>query len=137
MASQHLWPAGGIIATLLSPFAPAMVDRLVGRVRRIPLVGRIFSFLFPEEEGPHPTQRDVVPQVSLDAESIRLLGDALRGAVQEEVLLAVNRSQLTTEVLEVKEMFRRFFDAERRRQEDALAHTGDTYTVTSTITRVR
>lgn len=94
MFSQHLWPASGIIARLSSPFMPTMLARLVPQARRLRFVGPVIAYLFPEEEGPRPNQRDGVPEVRIDAESIGLLCVALRDAVQEGLRAADYNSML-------------------------------------------
>jgi hypothetical protein len=111
MASAHLWPAGGIVATLLSPFGPAMVDRLVSRLRHMRLVGRVFRFLIPEEQGPQSTQRDEAPEVGLNAVSILLLRDALRDVVQEGLRAAVDSSELTAEIRRQNTLLQQLVDA--------------------------
>lgn len=87
MSYTHLWLAGSIIATLASPFGPAMGARLVNWARHKRLVGPIVCWLFlweqPVGEGTYPDQRDAEPQVSLDADSVDRIRDALHGVVQK------------------------------------------------------
>ncbi|KAJ4524683.1 hypothetical protein HRR78_004805 [Exophiala dermatitidis] len=81
MASTHLWPAGGIIATLFSPFGPAMGARLVRWVRWI------FG-----DEGTPPGQREVVPEGGQETEGriAQLTEDVSRQRVQIQHLTAEN-----------------------------------------------
>ncbi len=137
MSSQHLWPADGIIATLLSPFGPAMGTRLVNWARHFRLVGPVLCYLFPEEEGPRPNQRDGEPQVGLDAESIVLLRGALRDAVQEGLKAAGIDQALTAEIRRQNALLQQLVDVTERMRNEANDRHADTYTVTSTITRAR
>ncbi|RDW69658.1 hypothetical protein BP6252_08678 [Coleophoma cylindrospora] len=137
MSSKNLWPAGGIIATLLSPFIPAMGTRLVHRARRVRFVGPLLHYFFPEEEGTHPNQRDGKPQVGLDAESIVLLCGALRDAVQEGLEAVGVDSELTAEIRRQNTLLQQLVDVLEGMREDATSRHVDTYTVTSTITRAR
>ena len=135
MSSQHLWPAGRIIATLFSPFGPAMGARLVNWARHSRLVGPVPRYLFPEEEGPRPKQRDGDPQVGLDAESIVLLRGALLDAVQGGLRAAGIDSELTAEIRRQNALLQQLVDALQGMREGATNRHVDTYTVTSTITR--
>jgi hypothetical protein len=60
-----------------------MGTRLVNWARHKRLVAPIVCWLFPVDEGTHPNQRDVEPQVSLKADSIDRMRDALLDAVRE------------------------------------------------------
>ena len=135
MSSQHLWPAGGIIATLFSPFIPAMGARLVNWTRRNRFVAPVIHYFFPEEEGPHPNQRDGEPQVGLDAVTIVLLRGALQDAVQEGLQAAGIDSQLTADIRRQNALLQQLVDALEGMQEEATNRHVNTYTVTSTITR--
>lgn len=59
--SSHIWSAGGILATLLSPLVPLVM----GRARHLWGVGRIVRWVLPEEEGAQPDQEAVVTQVDM------------------------------------------------------------------------
>lgn len=73
MLLENLWPAGGIIATLLSPFGPAMGGRLVRWARDTRLLGPGVRWLFPAD-----------PQVSPSPPPpLEVRGDALGAAVLE------------------------------------------------------
>ena len=134
--SAHLWPAGAIFATLLSPFGPAMGARLVNRVRHTRLVGPAARWLFPAELGIIPDQRGVVPEVGLDADAITRICVALRGAVQEGRQAAGGEpDHLTEELRRQNALLQQLaVDVEGLLQE-VRASRADTYTVTSTITR--
>lgn len=136
MSSQHLWPAGGIIARLLSPLVLAMVTRLVTRVRHSRLVGPVLNHFFPEEEGPHPDQRDEVPQVSINADSIDRLRAALRDTVQEgREADGSHLDRLITELRQQNDSLQQLVLAVEGMREEARARHANTYTVTSTITQ--
>lgn len=134
MSSQHLWPAGGIIATLFSPFVPAVATRLVNWARRSRLVGPVIRYIFPEEEGPRPSQRDGEPQVGLNAESVVLLRGALRDAVQEGLEAAGIDLGLTNERRRQNTLLQQLVDVTEGMRDDATNRHAATYTVTSTTT---
>jgi hypothetical protein len=135
MTSTHLWPAGSILATLASPFGPAMGTRLVNWARHIRLVGPIVRWIFPVDEGSHPDQRDMEPQVSLNADSINRMRDALRDAVQGGLMPDGIDPELTAELRRQNDLLQQLVDGVRRTLEDVNDLRADTYTVTSTITR--
>ena len=135
MTSTHLWPAGSILATLAFPFVPAMAARLVNWARHQQLVGPIVRWIFPVDVGTHPNQRDVEPQVSLNADSIDRMRDALRDAVQEGSRAAGIGPELTEELQRQNALLQQLVDGVERTLEEVRDLRADTYTVTSTITR--
>jgi hypothetical protein len=135
MTSTHLWPAGSILATLALPLVPAMGARLVNWARHARLVGPIVHWLFPVDQGAHPSQRDVEPKVSLDADSVDRMRDALRDAVQEGLRAAGIDSQLTEGLDRQNALLQQLVDGVERTLEEARDLRADTYTVTSTIAR--
>jgi len=136
MSSEYLWPAGGIIATLISPFAPAMGTRLVNWARHRRLVGPIIRYLFPEEEGPHPNQRDGVPQVGLDADSLARLSDALRDAQQGGPQAdGDDQISILTELQSINRTLQQLLVATEGMRDEVSRLNAGTYTITSTITQ--
>lgn len=135
MTSTNLWPAAGIIATLTSPFGPAMGARLVNWARHRRLVGPIIGWLFPAEEGTHPNQRDVAPQVSLNADFFDRMRDALRDAVQEGRQAAgVENQNLIAEVRLLRALLQQLVRDNEQILTELRNLQATTYTVTSTIT---
>ena len=135
MSLQNLWSAGGIIATLFSPFGPAMGTRFVNSARHTRFFGPVLDYFFPEEEGPHPIQRDGEPQVGLNADSTVLLCDALRDAVQGGLEAAGFNSDLIGEIRKQNALLQQLVDAVEGMREDATNRHADTYIATSTIAR--
>ena len=121
MTSTDLWPAGSILATLASPFGPAMGARLVNWARHKRLVGPIVCWLFPVDVGTHPNQRDVEPQVSLNADSIVRMRDALRGAVEEGLRADGMVPQLIAEVRRQNALLQQLVDGVERTLEEVRA----------------
>lgn len=72
------WPAGGIAATLLSPFGPAIGTRVVGWARGLPIVGPVVCWVFPTDQSDPATER---LEAALDRETERL--DSLEQLVGE------------------------------------------------------
>ncbi|KAF7506592.1 hypothetical protein GJ744_011629 [Endocarpon pusillum] len=136
-SSQHLWLAGSIFATRISPFGPAMGARLVNWARHKQLVGPIICWLFPAELGTHPVQRDAKSQVGLNADILDQTRDALQDAVQEGLQAHGIRKEpdLLAELRNQTALLQRLVTG----VEDLLTETrelrADTYTVTGTITR--
>jgi hypothetical protein len=135
MTSTHLLPAGSILATLASPFVPVMCARLVNWARNKQLVGPIVCWLFPVDVGTHPNQRDVEPQVSLNADFIGRMRDALRDAVQEGSRAAGVDPEPIAELQRQNTLLQQLVDGVERTLEEVRDLRADTYTVTSTITR--
>jgi hypothetical protein len=135
MTSTHLWPAGSVLATLASPFVPVMGARLVNWARHKQLIGPIVCWLFPVEVGTHPNQRDVEPQVSLNADFIDRMRDVLHDGVQEGSRAAGVGPELTGEVRRQNTLLQQLVDGVERTLEEVRDLRADTYTVTSTITR--
>lgn len=50
MSPKDLTPAGGIIATLISPFLPPMVVRVLGLAREVRFLRRIVDFILGTQE---------------------------------------------------------------------------------------
>ncbi|KAI9875974.1 MAG: hypothetical protein M1823_007366, partial [Watsoniomyces obsoletus] len=105
-----------------------MGGRLVNWARQRRLVGPIFSWLFPVNEGTHPNQRDVEPQVSLNADSIDRTRDALRNAVQEGLRAAGTDLRLTAELQRQNELLQQLVDGVERMLEEVRDLRADTYT---------
>ncbi|RVX72649.1 hypothetical protein B0A52_04047 [Exophiala mesophila] len=131
MDSNHLWPAGGIIAILLSPFVPAMGDRLVG------WLWRMFG-----GEGTPSSQREVVPEVGVNAGAAQMIRDAVREGIEEGFATDGRVSQLTEDVRRQREQIQHLAAENERLRNDVRSLRNDirslqasTYTITSTITR--
>ncbi|KAG9774602.1 hypothetical protein ABEF93_002889 [Exophiala dermatitidis] len=123
MASTHLWPAGGIIATLFFLFVPAMGDRLV----------RWLRWMFGDEGTP-PRQREVVPEVSLNAASVELIRDAVRDGMQEGRQAEGRIAQMTEDVSRQREQIQHLTAENERLRDDVRTLQASTYTITGTIT---
>jgi hypothetical protein len=87
------------------------------------------------DEGTRPNQRDVEPQVSLNADFIDRMRDALRDAVQEGSRAAGIGPELTAELQRQNTLLQQLVDGVERTLEEVRDLRADTYTVTSTITR--
>ncbi len=134
MTSTNLWPAGSILATLASPFGPAMGARLVNWARHRRLVGPVVRWLFPADVGTHPDQRDAVPQVGLNADAIDQMRGALRDAVQEGLRVAGVGPELIEELRDQNTLLQQLVDGLGRTLEEARDLRANTHTVTSTTT---
>ena len=137
MSYSHLWPAGSIFATLLSPFGQAMGARLVNWARHKRLVGPVVCWLFPADLGTHPVQRDVEPQVGLNPDVLDRARDALRDAVREGLRAQGRGPDLTTELRSLRNTLQQLVSGVDRMLEEVKDLRADTYTVTSTSTITR
>ena len=126
MLSTHLWPAGGIIATLVSPFLPAMGARLVNWARHKRLVGPIVCWLFPAE-GTHPNQRDVESQVGFNADLTDQSRYALRGTVQGGLRTAGKAPNLTEELQSLNASLQQLVDGIERTLDEVRELRVNTY----------
>jgi hypothetical protein len=135
MSYLYLWPAGSIFATLISPFGPAMGARLVNWARNKRLVGPVVCWLFPADLGTHPVQRDVEPQVGLNADVLDRARDALRDAVQEGLRAEGIGPELTAELRHLNNSLQQLVSGVDQMLKEVKDLRADTYTVTSTITR--
>ncbi|KAK7894216.1 hypothetical protein LTR67_005974 [Exophiala xenobiotica] len=130
MTSSNLWPAGGIIARLASPFGPAMGARLVNWARHRRHVGPIVRWLFPEEIGTPPSEREAEPEVSPDPNAhVCLTADAVRDAVQGGLEAAGATPELIGEVRELRTLLQQLVDGQRQILA-AMERPTNTYTVT-------
>lgn len=136
MSSNNLWPAGSILATLASPFGPAMGARLVNWARHRRLVGPIVRWLFPADQGTHPDQQGAAPQVGPNADTIAETRDALRDTVREGLREVDGRVRdLTAEVRNQTTLLQQLVNDLGQTLEEVRGLRTDTHTATVNIAR--
>ena len=124
MISEHLWPAGSILATLTALFASAMGARLGRWARDSRLLGPWVRWLFP-----------VDPPVSIDPPPpLAVRDDALLAAMQEGLRAAGMNDELRAVIEEIKGQLQQLTFDNQELLEAVNSLRSNTYTMACTIT---
>lgn len=114
--SSDLWPAGGIVATLVSPFGPALGARFVNWARDQPYIGPVARSLFPVRVATQ--EPDAGPQISLNDEFVDRMRGAFREAVEEGLRATGINPELSEELHQQSGALRRLAHAVERSLEE-------------------